>query len=389
VRHRTSDVARVILEGVTKVFEGSGRVLVRAVSELSLQAEEGECLAMVGPSGSGKTTVLRLISGLEAPTSGLVYLGGKPANDVPPKARDVAMVFQSPSLYPHLTVYDNMAFGLKIRKYQGAEIEQRVRTAADILEISDLLKVGPAELSGGQRQRVAIGRAVVRRAPVLLLDEPLANVEPGLRARLRSDLARLRREYRPAMIYVTHDHQEALMVGDRVAVLRNGLLQQVADPLHLYQCPANLFVASFVGSPAMNLFRGQLQRQGEIYVFEPATGADSAATATKRPGLRLPARLSPQLQKASGRSVVLGVRPEHIEVATGHDGAPGCWHLEARVVSAENVGPDKFLHAACPAGSFVARVAMLARVEISMQYVFNIDSNHACLFDEATGQAMI
>jgi multiple sugar transport system ATP-binding protein len=390
-------VPHVILDRVTKVFDRprasafAPRTSLKAVSEVSLEAHSGECLALVGPSGSGKTTILRLIAGLESPTGGTIRLDGTIVNDLPPKKRDVAMVFQNPSLYPHLSAYDNLALGLKLRKCSPVEVRQRAIKAAQMLKIHDQLSSSPIELSGGQRQRVAIGRAIVRQAGVLLLDEPLANVEPGLRARFRADLARLRSEYRTTMIYVTHDHMDAMMVGSRVAVLHQGVLQQVADPATLYHTPANLFVAGFIGSPPMNLFRGTLWQRGPGLFFEPNNARQDSCEAIKPQtfAFSLPASLGPKLSELLGKPIILGLRPEHMEMGPATDTVRDCWTFKARIVAIENAGADTFLHAFCLAGSFIARVPSPTRLQLNEERVFSVDPTRARFFDEATGNLVL
>ena len=386
----------VILERLTKVFDRprasafAPRASLKAVSELSLEVQQGECLALVGPSGSGKTTVLRLIAGLESPTGGVIRLGGKIVNDLPPKKRDMAMVFQNPALYPHLSAYDNLALGLKLRKCSPVEVRERVMKVAQMLEIPDQLSSSPIELSGGQRQRVAIGRAIVRQAGVLLLDEPLANVEPGLRARFRADLARLRGEYRTTMIYVTHDHMDAMMVGSRVAVLRQGVLQQVADPATLYEAPANLFVAGFIGSPPMNLFPGTLCQQGSGLLFEPNDSVQHLSRPMKPQAFpfSLPAGLGPKFSELLGKAIILGLRPEHMEIGPGKDTVRERWTFKARILAVENAAADTFLHASYNCASFIARVPSPTGVQINEEHVFSIDPTRARFFDQATGKAI-
>jgi multiple sugar transport system ATP-binding protein len=245
-------VAQVVIAHLTKLFAGASGESVRAVEDLSLVVEDREFLVLVGPSGCGKTTTLRLIAGLEEPTQGTISIGGRPVTNLPPKERDVAMVFQNPALYPHLSAYDNMAFGLTLRKCPKAEIQRRVVEAAELLDLNGCLPRRPHELSGGQRQRVAIGRAIVRRPALFLFDEPLSNLDAPLRAQMREEIARLHTQLGASMVYVTHDQVEAMTLGDRVAVLQAGVLQQVGPPVELYRRPANPFVASFIGSLPMN-----------------------------------------------------------------------------------------------------------------------------------------
>src|SRR5437660_1156854 len=269
-------MARVVLEGLTKVFGGSGGGQIRAVDHATLALEEKELLVLVGPSGCGKTTMLRLIAGLETPTSGKVVIDGEVLNEVPPGDRDLAMVFQNYALYPHMTVHENMAFGLRLRKVARAEIEKRVAMMAERLELMDCLHRQPEELSGGQRQRVALGRALVRRPKVLLLDEPLSGLDLRLREQMRGEIARLHRELELTMLYVTHDQSEAMCLGQRIAVMKEGAIQQVASPTDLYQHPENHFVAGFFGSPAMNFFHGTVAANGAGLILQEQGASDRA-----------------------------------------------------------------------------------------------------------------
>ena len=261
-------MAQVVLDHLTKVFQGPGRESIRAVDDACLVVEDKELLVLVGPSGCGKTTNLRLIAGLEEPTTGTISINGQVVNDLPPKARDIAMVFQNHALYPHMSAYDNMAFGLTLRHHPKAEISKRVKDAAQILELTACLDRKPAALSGGQRQRVALGRAIVRQPKLFLLDEPLSNLDAQTRLQMRAEIARLHTRLAATMIYVTHDQVEALTLGHRIAVLKAGVIQQVADPMTVYQQPANLFVAGFIGSPPMNFFHGTLLAKGGMFCFQ-------------------------------------------------------------------------------------------------------------------------
>jgi multiple sugar transport system ATP-binding protein len=400
-------VSSVLLEGVTKVFSGPGGRVIRALSEVNVGIEDQECLAVVGPSGSGKTTALRLIAGLEAPTSGTISIAGRTVNGVAPKQRDVAMVFQSPALYPHMSVYENLGFGLKLRRCSSPEIDRRVREVAEMLGLTACLASAPMGLSGGQRQRVAIGRAIVRRASVLLLDEPLANVDPTLRAQMRSEISDLRRRFGTTMIYVTHDHLEAMMMGDRIAVLRDGQVQQVAEPQRLYNRPDNMFVAEFVGFPPMNLFKGLLVWEGLELFFEAAGPAEAnsvsspnaipaaseAPTATQfkqREGLRLrlESTLNPFLEGYVSKSVILGVRPEHIACGSAEFDSQSGAILRAKVLSIQTVGPDSYLTGRYGGNSFVARVPSTTRVVRDQECAFVFDLQRASFFDPVTGNAI-
>jgi len=290
-------MARVVLENVTKIYPGG----VKAVDNLSLEIADQEFVVLVGPSGCGKSTTLRMIAGLEEVTSGRIMIGDRVVNDVPPKDRDIAMVFQNYALYPHMTVYKNMAFGLMLRKVPKAEIDRKVREAANMLGISELLDRKPKELSGGQRQRVAVGRAIVRNPKAFLFDEPLSNLDAKLRVEMRAELKRLHRRLQTTTIYVTHDQEEAMTLGDRIVVLKDGVVQQVATPLELYERPANRFVAGFIGTPPMNFLEGRLLLEdGHIYFDEGSCK------------IRLPDDHKEQLGRFVGSSVVLGIRPESL-----------------------------------------------------------------------------
>jgi multiple sugar transport system ATP-binding protein len=300
-------MSRIVLESVSKQFPGG----TTAVKSLNLEVSDGELLVLVGPSGCGKTTALRMVAGLEEVSSGTIYIDGRPVNDVEPRHRDIAMVFQSYALYPHLSVYDNMAFGLKYRKaVPKAEVKLRVDEAARILELEPYLQRKPRQLSGGQRQRVAMGRAIVRQPRAFLMDEPLSNLDAKLRVQMRAEIAQLQRSLATTTIYVTHDQTEAMTLGSRVAVLQHGVLQQIAPPQELYQRPANLFVAGFIGSPPMNLIDAKLDRS------EDGSGSPQVVFGGHRLGI--PAQVTadrPALERYLGRDLVLGVRPEHLSDA--------------------------------------------------------------------------
>ena len=336
-------MAELEFRDLRKVFDG-GAV---AVEDLNLLVADGEFLVVVGPSGSGKTTVLRMAAGLERATSGDVLIGGEVVNDVAPPDRDIAMVFQTYALYPHMTVYENMAFGLKLHRVGKADIRSRVLSAAKMLELDDLLKRKPSQLSGGQRQRVAMGRAIVREPAAYLMDEPLSNLDAKLRVEMRTYLAGLHQRLRTTTLYVTHDQTEAMTMGDRVAVMRDGRLQQVDIPQVLYDRPANAFVAAFIGSPAMNLLRAQV------------TGGDGAASVELGElVLPLPSSLvarRPGLARYAGREVVVGIRPEDIEDASLVPSANGS-SVPVRITLAEALGSEVIAH--FPLGGEVEPVAV-------------------------------
>ncbi|HEV2148060.1 MAG TPA: ABC transporter ATP-binding protein [Longimicrobiaceae bacterium] len=323
-------MASIHLEHLDKTYP-NGHVASR---DLSLEVADGELLVLVGPSGSGKSTVLRMIAGLELPTGGRIRIGGRDVTRLSPQDRDVAMVFQSYALYPHMTVRDNLGFGLRMRKTPEAELRRRVDAVAESLGIAALLDRRPAQLSGGQRQRVALGRALVREPQAFLLDEPLSNLDARLRVETRAELSRLHRRLGATMVYVTHDQVEAMTLGDRVAVLRDGVLQQVAPPMTLYRRPANRFVAEFIGSPTMNLFDGTLVREGGECVFR---GADFA----------LPV---PCADGGAGRAAVLGVRPHELEIGGG------AGTLRAEVAVVEPMGSEQAVHLLTASGARVVAV---------------------------------
>ena len=308
----------------------------RAVSDLGIEIEDGEFMVLVGPSGCGKTTALRMVAGLEDISEGVVRIGERVVNHVPPRDRDIAMVFQSYALYPHLSVYDNIAFGLKLRREKKGEIQKRVSEAAKILGLEPFLKRKPRALSGGQRQRVAMGRAIVRQPQAFLMDEPLSNLDAKLRVQMRAEIARLQSDLGVTTIYVTHDQVEAMTMGDRVAVMRKGELQQVADPQELYDRPVNLFVGGFIGSPAMNMVEATLER---------ANGGLSAGLGAQRIALgdeTLSVR--PALKAFEGRKVILGIRPEDLEDATLESDAPGDRRLRGKVELREALGSEIMVH---------------------------------------------
>ena len=397
-------MARIALERLTKVYPDG----TRAVSELDLEIADGELVVFVGPSGCGKTSALRMIAGLEEITSGTVRVGERVVNNLPPKDRDIAMVFQNYALYPHMDVYGNMAFGLKMRGVDKAEIRRRVTSAAKVLGLSDVLRKRPRHLSGGQRQRVAMGRAIVREPQAFLMDEPLSNLDAKLRVQMRAEIARIQRDLGVTTVYVTHDQSEAMTLGDRVCVLRHGVLQQVDRPQVLYERPANLFVASFIGSPAMNLVEATLERDGD------------GVTARFGPhALRLDERLlveRPALRAYGGRRVALGIRPEDVGEATGEPPAAAGETIDVRVDIREDMGSEVFLHFAVDAPpvvadaivevigaealeaadeqthhhgtSFVARVARGSQAREGDRVTLRVDTSRLHVFDLETGLAL-
>ncbi len=325
-------MSSVTFDGVSKVYDNG----FRAVDSLDLEIRDGEFMVLVGPSGCGKTTALRMLAGLEDISEGELVIDDRVVNEVAPQKRDIAMVFQNYALYPHLSVYDNMAYGLKIQKLGKAEIRDRVNAIAKVIGLEDLLDRKPKALSGGQRQRVAMGRAIVRRPKVFLMDEPLSNLDAKLRVQMRSEVARIQHELQATTVYVTHDQVEAMTMGDRVALMRRGVLQQVDSPMQLYNAPANLFVASFIGSPAMNLFEATLERRNGYTVAQ--IGDQFLRLAPE--ALAEPA----ELERYVGKRVALGIRPEHLEDAAVETGAPSERRLRATVKNVEALGSELIAH---------------------------------------------
>jgi multiple sugar transport system ATP-binding protein len=325
-------LAEIALQDVGKIYPDG----TRAVNDLDLSIGDGEFVVLVGPSGCGKTTALRMVAGLEDISEGTVRIGDRVVNNVPPRDRDIAMVFQNYALYPHMSVYDNMAFGLKLRKVSKEEIDRRVRDAAQILGLDDFLGRKPRALSGGQRQRVAMGRAIVREPQAFLMDEPLSNLDAKLRVQMRAEIAKIQDDLGTTTIYVTHDQVEAMTMGDRVAVMRKGVLQQVEQPQILYDHPVNLFVAGFIGSPAMNMVEADLSRSdGAVYV---AFGGFKLRVDDKEVQGR------PALAKFEGRRVILGLRPESMEDASVEPGAPEDRRMSATVDLRESLGSQVVIH---------------------------------------------
>ncbi|RKZ02343.1 MAG: sugar ABC transporter ATP-binding protein [Candidatus Hydrothermota bacterium] len=336
-------MARVDLVNVTKIFE-RGNI---GVKDVTFTVEDGEFAVILGPSGCGKTTTLRLIAGLEEVTNGEIYIGGKLVNNVPPKDRDIAMVFQNYALYPHMSVFDNMAFGLKMRKVPKPEIVKRVHEAAKILGIEHLLDRKPRELSGGQRQRVALGRAIVRNPKVFLFDEPLSNLDAKMRVRMRAELAKLHKKLQATSIYVTHDQVEAMTLGDKIILMKDGEVQQIADPLSLYHSPVNKFVAGFIGSPPMNFFEGEIaEEKGELLFVSQDFR------------LRIPSDKAAKLQeRGAGVKVYLGLRPEYIYPANLLKAdEQDVERVRAKVDFTETLGNEILLYCKTENHSFISRI---------------------------------
>ncbi len=357
------------------VFKQFGEMV--AVNDLNIQVDDKEFLVFVGPSGCGKTTALRCLAGLEEITRGKIMIGDRVVNDVAPKDRDIAMVFQSYALYPHLSVYDNMAFGLKLRKVPKDEIKRRVNEAADILGIQELLNRKPRQLSGGQRQRVAVGRAIVREPKVFLFDEPLSNLDAKLRVNMRAEINKLHQRLQTTFIYVTHDQVEAMTMASRIAVINKGLLQQIDSPQNLYDMPNNLFVAGFIGSPAMNFFPAKLRKDGSKLLIDAVDFV-----------LSIPPDRAKLYEAYSGKNIIFGIRPENVHDANFVPSNIHIEKIEAKVDVTELMGNEIFLYLLAGKNIFVARVDPRSKVQIGnkSQFAFDMDKFH--IFDAETEQAI-
>lgn len=366
-------MASVTYDHVTKKF---GDAMI-AVNDLNIKVDDKEFLVLVGPSGCGKTTALRCLAGLEEISSGKIMIADRVVNDVPPKDRDIAMVFQSYALYPHLSVFDNMAFGLKLRKVPKDEIKRRVELAADTLGIKDLLNRKPRQLSGGQRQRVAVGRAIVREPKVFLFDEPLSNLDAKLRVQMRAEISKLHQQLQTTFIYVTHDQVEAMTMASRIAVINKGLLQQIDTPQNLYDSPNNVFVAGFMGSPAMNFFPAKLRKDSNKMVVDTGDFV-----------LTIPPDRTKPLEQHVGKDVIFGIRPENIHDA---DFIPPNIHadkVEAKVDVTELMGNEIYLYLITGKNTSVGRVDPRSKMRMGdkAQVAFNMDRFH--IFDAQTEQAI-
>jgi multiple sugar transport system ATP-binding protein len=365
-------MARVAFENVVKQF---GDVV--AVNNLNIDVADKEFLVLVGPSGCGKTTALRCLAGLEEISSGAIKIGDRVVNDVAPKDRDIAMVFQSYALYPHLSVYDNMAFGLKLRKVPRDEIKRRVQEAADILGIQDLLARKPRQLSGGQRQRVAVGRAIVREPKVFLFDEPLSNLDAKLRVAMRAEISKLHQRLQTTFIYVTHDQTEAMTMASRIAVINKGVLQQLDTPQRLYDQPNNLFVAGFIGSPAMNFFSGKLRKDNGKLVVDAGDFV-----------VAIPPKHAKPYESHAGKDVIFGIRPENVHDVDFVPPNIDTDKVTVKVDVTELMGNEIFLYLVSGKNTFVARVDPRSKLRVGEQatVAFDMDSIH--IFDAVTEEAI-
>src|SRR6267378_3580067 len=370
-------MAKVTLNHVYKIYPGEKGSHVTAVEDVNLEIADREFVVLVGPSGCGKSTTLRMIAGLEEISRGDIYIGDKRVNDVAPKDRDIAMVFQNYALYPHMSVYDNLAFGLKLRRFPKAEIKKRVVDAASILGIESLLDRKPKALSGGQRQRVAVGRAIVRQPKAFLFDEPLSNLDAQMRVQMRMELAKLHQRLAATMVYVTHDQIEAMTMGDRIAVLKNGEVQQIAGPLELYRHPANLFVAGFIGAPPMNFFRGVLSGDSDGLHFSD----DGAPAGIK---VKLLPEQAAQLESRVDNPIVLGLRPEDVRPVTESPRTANGSVVEAVVELIEPLGAETHFHLKTGQHGFICRMpaAEPGKPGQRMFVVFDLTKCH--FFDPTT-----
>ena len=362
----------VTYEHVTKRFE---RVV--ALNDLNLEVKDKEFLVLVGPSGCGKTTALRCLAGLEEVSDGTIKIGTRVVNDIAPKDRDIAMVFQSYALYPHMTVYDNMAFGLKLRRVPRPEIDRRVKEAGEVLGLTDMLKRQPRQLSGGQRQRVALGRAIVREPQVFLLDEPLSNLDAKLRVQTRADISKLHQRLQTTFVYVTHDQTEAMTMATRIAVMRDGILQQLDTPQMMYDKPVNVFVAGFIGSPSMNFFDAKISRSDSTLFVDAGAFA-----------VPIPADKSQRFSSRVGKDVIFGIRPEHV-----HDpqfAPPGITaaRVETRVDVTEPMGSEVFLYLVTGEHTFIARVDPRTRARMGDRLEVSFDMSQIHVFDRDTQVAV-
>ena len=375
-------MAKVIIENLVKTYAEKNGPGVRAVNSINLTVEDREFMVLVGPSGCGKSTTLRMIAGLEEISGGTITIDGRVVNNVLPKDRDIAMVFQNYALYPHMSVYDNMAFGLKLRKFPKSEIDARVREAATMLGLTDYLERKPKALSGGQRQRVAVGRAIVRKPKVFLFDEPLSNLDAMMRVSTRTEISKLHARLGATMIYVTHDQIEAMTMGDRICVMKDGNIMQVAAPLELYNHPQNLFVAGFIGSPPMNFFKGTVKCTGNHISFVEANTKGTPIT------VQLSEALAAKAAAYVDKPLVLGIRPEDVQDSLTLSVPNPAHTVEVTVEVSEPMGAETYLYLDTGAHSFIARVRPTDRFEVNQKVKVTLRMDTAHLFDATTEQVL-
>lgn len=373
-------MAEVSLQNISKVYEPDNfrenkMIRKKAVDNISFTVKDKEFMVIVGPSGCGKSTLLRMIAGLEEISEGTLSVDGKRINDLTPRDRDIAMVFQNYALYPHMTVYDNMAFGLKLKHFSKEEIKRRVMETARMLELENELNRKPKHLSGGQRQRVAIGRAIIRRPKVFLFDEPLSNLDAQLRSQMRVELQKLHREINATMIYVTHDQVEAMTLGDRIALLSQGKLMQLDTPMHLYNYPENRFAAGFIGSPPMNFISGIFRKENENYSFE--TKENCKFVLKESP---------PGLLNKLNEEIEIGFRPENVSLRKITDGEKeGCF---GKVVAIENMGNEQFVHLSLGGLSIIARVKSEPVIEVGADFSLTFVENKLIFIEKESGRVL-
>ncbi|MFC1624708.1 ABC transporter ATP-binding protein [Candidatus Omnitrophota bacterium] len=367
-------MAQVSLKNISKVFPGD----VIAVNDVSLGVEDKEFVVLVGPSGCGKSTTLRMIAGLEQATEGEIWIGDKMVNDVPPKNRDIAMVFQNYALYPHMTVYENMSFALRLRRFPKSEISSRVKEAAEILGIKNLVNRRPRELSGGQRQRVAVGRAIVRKPMVFLFDEPLSNLDAKMRVQMRTELNKLHIRLQSTMIYVTHDQTEAMTMGNRIVVMKDGIIQQVADPITLYDRPVNKFVAGFIGSPPMNFINGSIIKKDGRFFFKEKVFS-----------VKIVEDMHEKIAPYEGKKVIFGIRPEDIyDKLFVQDASPDNV-LKAVVEIVEPMGSEAFLYITAGSSPLIARVGAHDKPEVNQDLELVFDMSKIHIFNKDTEDIIV
>ncbi len=366
-------MATVTLKKVEKVYANG----FKAVHGIDLRVEDGEFMVLVGPSGCAKSTTLRMIAGLEQISGGEIRIDERKVNDIQPKDRDIAMVFQNYALYPHMTAYENMAFVLRLRKRPPDEIDRRVREAAQILEITSILHQKPKEMSGGQMQRVAVGRAIVRKPKVFLFDEPLSNLDAKLRVQMRVELSKLHKRLKSTMIYVTHDQVEAMTMGSRICVMEQGRIKQVDAPINLYNNPVNVFVAGFIGSPAMNLVEALLYKKNDAFFIK-----------TSDMSLRLPSSMNAGIESYTGRKILLGLRPDHIcSWQTRPEEKDN--YVDCEIIFVENMGNDLFAYFSPGVDQYVARLQTGIRVNAGQVHRLWFNTRHCHLFDRETHENIL
>jgi multiple sugar transport system ATP-binding protein len=363
-------MAEVLLKNVTKIYDNKNKV----VTDASFKVEDKEFVVLVGPSGCGKTTTLRMVAGLEEISSGEIYIDGKLVNNLPPKDRDIAMVFQNYALYPHMTVFENMAFGLKLKKVDKKEIDIRVKEAAKILSLESFLERKPKALSGGQRQRVAVGRAIVRKPKVFLFDEPLSNLDAKLRVQMRTEISKLHKQLGATMIYVTHDQTEAMTMGDRIVIMKDGIINQVDTPMNLYNQPVNQFVAGFIGSPAMN------------FIDVTVNNANKLSSKNGQLNFSLSAEQINQLKDYLGKEIILGIRPEDIQLEKNSSNS---MELEILIDVTEPMGNETFIYFEVEKIQYIARVKPSRELKRDKKVKLYIDSSRVYFFDKQSGKNIL